>query len=132
MDFLGCYAQTEIGHGSNVSGLLTTATFDQKTDEFVINTPCIEATKWWPGDMGRMANVALVFAQLLIPDDDGNINKYGIVPFVVPVRCLKTHKHLPGVKSGDHGGPGNKWGFNSKDNGWMTFDHVRIPRENLL
>lgn len=25
---LGCYAQTELGHGSNVQGLETTATFD--------------------------------------------------------------------------------------------------------
>lgn len=59
---MGCYAQTEIGHGSDVSGLETTAIFDKKTDEFIINTPSITATKWWPGDMGRMANHALVFA----------------------------------------------------------------------
>jgi acyl-CoA oxidase len=30
LDILGCYAQTEIGHGSNVAGLETTATFDKK------------------------------------------------------------------------------------------------------
>ena len=52
LNILGCYAQTEIGHGSNVAGLETTATFDNETDEFVINTPTITATKWWPGDMG--------------------------------------------------------------------------------
>ena len=28
MDIIGCYAQTEIGHGSNVAGLETTSTFD--------------------------------------------------------------------------------------------------------
>ena len=65
----GCYAQTEIGHGSDVSGLETTATFDKKTDEFVIHTPSITATKWWPGEMGRLANHALVFARLIIPDE---------------------------------------------------------------
>jgi acyl-CoA oxidase len=35
----GCYAQTEIGHGSNVAGLETTAVFDIKTDEFIVDTP---------------------------------------------------------------------------------------------
>ena len=33
---------------------------------------------------------------------------------------------MPGVKSGDIG---PKIGFNSKNNGWATFDHVRIPRD---
>jgi len=28
---VGCYAQTEIGHGSNVAGLETTATFNNDT-----------------------------------------------------------------------------------------------------
>jgi len=31
MSILGTYAQTEIGHGSDIAGLRTTATFDQKT-----------------------------------------------------------------------------------------------------
>ena len=43
-------------------GLETTATFDKDSDEFIIHTPSITATKWWPGDMGRFANHAVVFA----------------------------------------------------------------------
>ena len=70
-DIHGCYAQTEIGHGSNVAGLETTAIYDKKTDEFVVNTPTITATKWWPGEMGRHANHALVMARLII-DDEGH------------------------------------------------------------
>jgi len=35
---------------------------------------------------------------------------------------------MPGVQTGDMG---PKMGFNSKDNGWMTFDNVRVPRENM-
>jgi len=41
------------------------------------------ATKWWPGDLGRYANYAIVFAQLLIPDEEGALNNYGIAPFIV-------------------------------------------------
>jgi acyl-CoA oxidase len=42
---IAAYAQTEIGHGSDVQNLETTATFDKNTDEFVIHTPSITATK---------------------------------------------------------------------------------------
>ena len=49
---IGCYAQTELGHGSNVAGIETTATLDTKTDEFVIHTPTIKAAKFWPGNLG--------------------------------------------------------------------------------
>ena len=52
LNMIGCYAQTELGHGSNVAGLETTATLDMKTDEFVINTPNIKAFKFWPGALG--------------------------------------------------------------------------------
>ena len=70
IDIIGCYAQTELGHGSNVAGLQTTATFDRVKDEFVINTPTIAATKYWPGDLGLFSSHAIVFARLLIDEDD--------------------------------------------------------------
>ena len=35
---IGCYAQTEIGHGSDVQGLMTTAEFDKENQEFIINS----------------------------------------------------------------------------------------------
>jgi acyl-CoA oxidase len=44
----GTYAQTELGHGSFVRGIETTATFKQDTDEFVIHSPTISSTKFWP------------------------------------------------------------------------------------
>jgi acyl-CoA oxidase len=42
---IGTYAQTEMGHGTFIRGLETTATYDQKTREFVINSPTITAYK---------------------------------------------------------------------------------------
>jgi len=36
---------------------------------------------------------------------------------------------MPGVKTGDMG---PKLGYTGKDNGWATFDHVRIPRDQML
>ena len=121
---IGCYAQTEMGHGSNVRGLMTTATFDEETDEFIINTPCLEATKWWPGGMGLLANVAVLYARLIVKGND-----LGVQNFYVPIRDFKTHEPLPGVTVGDIG---PKWATNNNDNGYLQFDHVRIPRFNML
>lgn len=75
---LGSYAQTEIGHGSDVASLETTATFDKETDEFIIHSPTPTATKWWPGDLGLFVTHATIFAKLII---DGQA--YGIIPFLV-------------------------------------------------
>lgn len=66
---MGCYAQTELGHGSNVAGIETTATLDSNSDEFVIHSPTVTSTKYWPGGLGQWANYALVFAKCLA---DGN------------------------------------------------------------
>ena len=75
---LGTYAQTELGHGSDVAHLETTATYDISTDEFVMHTPTETATKWWPGDMGLFCTHAAIYANLII---DGK--KYGVMPFMV-------------------------------------------------
>lgn len=124
MHILGCYAQTEIGHGSNVAGLETTATFDKETDEFIINTPTPSATKWWPGELGKTSNHAIVFAQLII---DGN--KLSPAPFLVQIREFETHMPCKGIECGEMG---PKLGWHSKENGWCVFKNVRIPRKNLL
>jgi len=92
LDIIGCYCQTELGHGSNVAMLETTATYDISTQEFVIHSPTITATKWWPGEMGRYANHAFVMARLIVKDHD-----YGIAPFIVQIRQEATHKWMPGV-----------------------------------
>ncbi|KAI9480635.1 MAG: acyl-CoA dehydrogenase/oxidase C-terminal [Benjaminiella poitrasii] len=123
---IGCYAQTELGHGSNVFGLKTTATFDNQTDEFVIHSPDLTATKWWIGGLGIASTHAVVQAQLIIAG-----KSYGPHLFIVPIRSPVDLKPCRGVKVGDIG-PKAYGGFATTDNGYATFNHVRIPRENML
>ena len=58
-----------------------------------------------------------------------NGKSHGVQTFIVPLRDPNTYKLLPGVIAGDIG---PKFGFNTKDNGFVRFDNVRIPRENML
>ncbi|HTN55090.1 MAG TPA: acyl-CoA dehydrogenase [Microbacterium sp.] len=119
----GAFAMTEIGHGSDVAAAATTATFDPETDEFVINTPFRAATKEYLGNAALHGVAATVFAQLIT---DG-VN-HGVHCFYVPLRG-EDGKDLPGITREDDG---LKGGLNGIDNGRLSFDHVRIPRTNLL
>ncbi|KAL8594946.1 hypothetical protein ACOMHN_038743 [Nucella lapillus] len=121
---VGTYAQTELGHGSFLRGLETTATYDPKTQEFVINTPTVTATKYWPGGLGKTANSCVVMAQLISQGQ-----KLGMHSFLVLIRDLDTHQPLPGVTVGDIG---NKFGYHGIDNGFLRLDNVRIPLGNML
>jgi acyl-CoA oxidase len=47
----------------------------------------------------------------------------------VPVRDPVTFKTLPGVEAGDIG---PKHGFGTKDNGYVIFQNMVIPRKNML
>ncbi len=123
LELLGCFAMTESGHGSDVANLRTTATFDQDADEFVINTPGVSARKEYIGNAARDGRLAVVFAQLMT-----GAESQGVHAFVVPIRDA-TGAALPGVRIEDCG---LKAGLNGVDNGRLSFDHVRIPRDNLL
>ena len=48
---------------------------------------------------------------------------------MVQIRSTDDFMPMKGIKCGDMG---PKLGYNSKNNGWCTFDHVRIPRTNML
>ncbi|CAB16865.1 Acyl-coenzyme A oxidase acox-1.3 [Caenorhabditis elegans] len=123
-EIIGCYAQTEMGHGTNLRKLETTATYSPDTQEFILNTPTITALKWWPGALGKSSNNAIVVANLLIKDQN-----YGPHPFMVQLRDEKTHIPLKGIVVGDIG---PKMAFNGADNGYLGFNNHRIPRTNLL
>ncbi|GBB94317.1 hypothetical protein RclHR1_02330015 [Rhizophagus clarus] len=62
----GCYAQTELGHGSNVRRLETTATYIHETDEFDIHSPTLTSTKWWSGGLARTSTHVIILARLII------------------------------------------------------------------
>ena len=122
--YIGCYAQTELGHGSNVRGLETTATWNPDDKTFSIHSPHLTASKWWIGSLGRTANHAVVMAQLIIAG-----KAYGPHPFVVHIRDMRTHEPLEGVHVGDIG---PKFGYNTMDNGFLLFNNVKIPHGNML
>lgn len=121
---IGTYAQTELGHGTNLLGLETTATLDPTTDEFVLNSPKLSSMKWWPGALGKSCTHAVVLAQLVI-----NNNNHGMHPFMVQLRSLDDHTPMPGIKLGDIG---PKIGGNNIDNGFLILNNYRIPRTNML
>ena len=96
MKITGAYAQTELGHGSNVRGLQTTATYDASTEEFVMDTPTLDSMKWWPSNM-VMATHCVVYAQMLI----GGV-EHGVHVFFVQLRDEELLP-LPGIEIGDIG-----------------------------
>jgi acyl-CoA oxidase len=87
------YTQTELGHGTDLRRLETEAVFDRTTDSFVLNTPTLTATKFWPGALARTANYVLLMAQLYSPNRD---HSCGIQMFLVQIRDLNTHEPLSG------------------------------------
>ncbi|KXN92550.1 Putative peroxisomal acyl-coenzyme A oxidase 1.2 [Leucoagaricus sp. SymC.cos] len=123
---LGCYLQTELGHGTNVPKLETTATYIPETKEFEIHSPTLTSSKWWIGALGKTATHGVVQAQLII----GGKN-YGPHLFLVQLRSLENHRVLPGIKIGDIG-PKSLGGFAATDNGFARFNHARIPKTQML
>ncbi len=121
-ELLGCFAMTETGHGSNVRGVKTTATYESETDTIVINTPGANDNKEYIGN-ALHATMATVFAQLIV-----NGKNEGVHAVLVPLRD-QEHQLLEGITVEDNG---YKLGLNGVDNGKIWFKQVRVPRENLL
>lgn len=123
MELPGCFAMTETGHGSNVQGLETTATYDPDSDEFVIHTPSEAARKDYIGNAARDAHMAVVFARLLVSGED-----YGVHALLARIRN-DDGQPAPGVRIEDCG---DKLGLDGIDNGRIWFERVRVPRDHLL
>lgn len=121
---IGTYAQTEAGHGTFLRGIETTATFDESKDEFILETPTLTSTKWWPGSLGKTATHCIVMARLIVKSVD-----LGMHAFILQIRSLEDHSLMPGVEAGDIG---RKMGWNNYDNGYLKLSRVRIPRDQML
>jgi len=120
---LGCFAMTETGHGSDVQSIRTTATYDPATEEFVLHTPDSSAWKDYIGNAAAHGRWAVVFAQLETLDESHGVHA---------VLCRLREDDgtvVGGVTIEDDG---HKNGLNGVDNGRIAFDHVRVPRTQLL
>ena len=123
LELPGCFAMTETGHGSNVARLGTTATYDPAAGQFEVHTPEPAARKDYIGNAARDGRMAVVFAQLITGG-----RRHGVHALLVPIRDDQG-RPWPGVEISDCG---HKAGLNGVDNGRLSFDHVRVPREALL
>ncbi|KAJ9054991.1 hypothetical protein DSO57_1017564 [Entomophthora muscae] len=124
LDATGCFALTELGYGNNAIEMETTAVYDQATQEFVINSPSTKSQKFWITNGARHAKYAIVFAQLEVSGV-----QEGIHAFIVKIRDGPNNDICKGVTIREMG---NKLELDGVDNALLKFNHVRIPRINLL
>merc|ERR1719365_294913 len=118
LDDVGCFGLTELGYGNNAVEMETTAVYDDKTKEFIVNTPHPLAQKYWITNGAIHAKHVVVFAQLHV----GGKNE-GLHGILVPIRD-ENMQVLPNVKVEDMG---HKMGLNGVDNAKITFANVRVP-----
>jgi len=123
LDDVGCFGLTELGYGNNAVEMETTAIYDKETQEFIVNTPTTMAQKYWITNGAIHAKHIIVFSQLSVEGTNRGI--HGVL---VQIRD-DNMKVLPGVTVEDMG---FKMGLNGVDNAKLSFDNVRVPRENLL
>jgi acyl-CoA oxidase len=106
LSWLGALALTELGHGSNVNGIETTAHYDVQTREFILNTPTESAQKIWVGGATTHTRWCVVYAQLHLASKNE-----GVHAFLVPIRnddgTIASH-----IRIADHGA---KFGQNGVD-----------------
>ena len=119
----GCFAMTETGHGSNVKGIETTATYRHADRTFVIHTPNEQARKEYIGNAALHGKMATVFAKIIVEGKD-----YGVGAFIVALRD-DFGNTLPGITIKDCG---RKLGLNGVDNGVIYFNQVTIPASEML
>ena len=120
---IGCFGLTELGYGNNAAEMQTTATYNHETNEFIINTPNTLARKYWITNGALHAHFCIVFARLLI-----NNNDEGIHAFLVSIRD-KSLNIKEGVTIWDMG---HKIGINGIDNASIGFNNVKISKDCLL
>lgn len=125
LKILAAYSLTELGHGSDLQQIQTTATYDANTKEFVFHTPSISATKFWPGALGFTSTHTVIFCRVVSAQG----KDHGVHPLLIQLRDMETHKVLPGVDVGDIG---PKIAGNFIDHGYLKLNHYRQPQDALF
>ncbi|MET3982281.1 acyl-CoA dehydrogenase [Streptomyces sp. PvR034] len=122
LDSFSPYMATELGYGNNVAALRTEAVYDAASETFVLNTPDALAQKHMSySGFQDVPKLAVVMARLKADGKD-----HGVYPFLVPISD-GTRLH-----EGVHAAPCPEKPVQGLDNGVTWFDHVRVPRRNLL
>ena len=104
-ELLGCFGLTEPDHGSNPNGMTTH--FKEDGDNVILN-----GAKMWISNAPE-ADIALVWAKNEEGIVKGIIVERGMEGFTTP----ETH---------------NKWSLRASCTGELVFDHVLVPKENIL
>ncbi|PAA74662.1 hypothetical protein BOX15_Mlig023627g2 [Macrostomum lignano] len=123
LDDVGCFGLTELGYGNNAVEMETTAEYDAKAGEFVINSPTPLSQKYWITNGALHAKHCVVFAQLRV-----NGQQCGVHGILARIRDDDLQP-MPGVHIHDMG---VRMGLNGVDNAKLSFDSIRVPRDNLL
>mgnify|MGYP000612557218 FL=1 len=104
-EFIGCFGLTEPDHGSNPGGMTTN--IKDMGDHYILN-----GAKMWISN-APFADIAVVWAK----NEEGRIKgvlvERGMEGFTTP----ETH---------------GKWSLRASATGELVFDHVKIPKENIL
>ncbi len=108
---LGAFCSSEPDAGSDVGAMRTRATYDEATDEWVLN-----GTKTWATN-GGLADVHVVTAVV-----DPDLRTRGQASFVVP----------PGTKGLSQGQKFSKHGIRASHTAEVVLDQVRVPGRCLL
>ncbi len=104
-EWLGCFGLTEPDFGSNPAGMLSN--FKDAGDHVILN-----GSKMWISN-APFSQVAIVWAK----DESGEVN--GLI-----VERGMEGFHTPTT----HG----KWSLRASATGELVFDHVKVPKENIL
>ena len=104
-EWLGCFGLTEPNHGSDPSGMLSNV---KDGGDYVI----LNGSKMWISN-APFAQIAVVWAKNEQNEIIGLIVERGMEGFTTPT----TH---------------GKWSLRASATGELVFDHVKIPKENIL
>ena len=104
-EWMGCFGLTEPDHGSDPAGM--ESRFIEDGDAVILT-----GSKMWISN-APFADVAVVWAKNPEGKVQGLILERGMEGFTTP----ETH---------------NKWSLRASATGELVFDHVRVPKENIL